>query len=113
MNTSSSFPEDGARQLPALRRSGFKDTKDTLSGLLNEKAAKEHILRRLGQMGETDVCALFLIDISGSKTERQETKEETRQDEESSIRYAGKVLSSLFRATDILGRLDNGLFLVF
>ena len=118
MNTSSSFSGEEARQLPVPKKPEYKDTKDALSGLFNDEAVRQHISRRLQEMRETDIYALFLIGVSSAGEAAQDAdgqngsgKKDAAQKE--AVRYAGKALSSLFRATDILGRLKNGLFTVF
>ena len=118
MNTSSSFSGEEARQLPVPKKPEYKDTKDALSGLFNDEAVRQRISRRLQEMRETDIYALFLIGVSSAGEAAQDAdgqngsgKKDAAQKE--AVRYAGKALSSLFRATDILGRLKNGLFTVF
>ena len=106
MNASKQATSSSRRQRPAE----ISITKDTLSGLFHEQTAKQYILRRLDEMAQSDNCALFLIDI--------EIPDNVYDDGEIPAadriaHHTGQVLSTLFRATDVVGRLNENTFLVF
>lgn len=61
-------------------------------------------------MKDNDVCAMFLIHICCPGTV---PGSDTKAVEEQASRYTGRILSSLFRATDIVGQLDDGKFIIF
>ena len=91
--------------------------KDVLSGLLQKDAANRYILRRIGEMRPSDRCALFLIRIrsagSGADDREEKGRKPSAVRQNTIIQQTGRVLSALFRPTDIAGRLDENTFLVF
>lgn len=104
-----------ARSKGSLKSGGTQpvkepDTKDILSGLFNEKTAKQYISQRLKKMTRSDICALFVIDI-----DRLDAINDAcgRTAGDRVVRHTGQILSSLFRATDIIGRLQEDAFVVF
>lgn len=106
MNASKQTSSVSRRQPPAE----IPATKDALSGLLQEQTAKQYILRRLDKMTQLDSCALFLIEMeipNNVYTDRE------CQKADKVVHRAGKVLSTLFRASDIVSRLNRNTFLVF
>ncbi|MBM6829297.1 EAL domain-containing protein [Anaerotignum lactatifermentans] len=99
---------------PALRHQ-FEElreraSKDALSGLLNRGTMETYIQQRLSSMKQGDVCALFIIDMDNFK-QVNDTLGHQAGDE--AIRRSARILSSLFRAKDIVGRLGGDEFIVF
>ena len=86
------------------------EAKDELCGLLNREAVVRYIEKRLSAMAEADSCALFLIDL-GDFSRVNATL--GRQAGDRAIRQAARILSGLFRASDVLGRLGGDEFVVF
>lgn len=85
-------------------------TKDALSGLLNRATAELYINQRLDQMTSEQLCALFIIDLDNFKAVNDTMG---HQAGDQAIHLAARILSSLFRATDIVGRLGGDEFIVF
>lgn len=85
-------------------------SKDALSGLLNRGTSEQYINRRLQSMAADDVCALFIIDLDNFK---QVNDTLGHQAGDQAIRQSARILSSLFRATDIVGRLGGDEFIAF
>lgn len=100
-------PQSLQRQFAELQE---RASKDALSGLLNRATAEQYINQRLSQMEQEDLCALFIIDLDNFKTVNDTMG---HQAGDQAIRLAARVLSGLFRATDIVGRLGGDEFLVF
>lgn len=85
-------------------------SKDTLSGLLNRGTAELYINQRLQSMAPEDVCALFIIDLDDFKRINDTLG---HQAGDQAIRQSARILSGLFRAADIVGRLGGDEFIVF
>ena len=85
-------------------------SKDALSGLLNRVTAEQYINERLQSMGENDTCAMFIIDADDFKRINDSLG---HQAGDQAIRRFSQILSSQFRANDIVGRLGGDEFLVF
>lgn len=94
----------------ALRQLQERANKDALSNLLNRETAENYIRRRLQYLPEGDCCALFVIDLDHFK---QVNDRLGHQAGDLVIQQAAHILSGLFRATDILGRLGGDEFIVF
>ena len=108
MNTSRHLsPESGSR--PPLSQNTSECT-ESRSGFSDRETLELQIERRLREMKDNDVCAMFLIHICCPGTV---PGSDTKAVEEQASRYTGRILSSLFRATDIVGRLDDGKFIIF
>ena len=84
--------------------------KDALSGLLNRDTMEQSIKGRLLDMGPEDTCALFIVDLDDFKRVN-DTLGHLAGDQ--AIRQAGRILSGIFRATDIVGRLGGDEFAIF
>ncbi len=84
-------------------------SKDALSGLLNRETAEMYINQRLDNMLQNETCALFIVDIDNFK-HVNDTLGHQAGDE--AIRQSAHILSSLFRATDIVGRLGGDEFII-
>lgn len=84
--------------------------KDALSGLLNRVTAESYINKRLREVGPDDLCALFIIDLDNFK---QVNDSLGHLAGDTAIRQSGRILSGLFRATDIVGRLGGDEFIAF
>ena len=84
--------------------------KDALSGLLNRGALEQRIRERLRAMGPEDSCALFIVDLDDFK---QVNDTLGHQAGDQAIRQSARILSGLFRASDIVGRLGGDEFAVF
>ena len=85
-------------------------SKDALSGLLNRTTAEMYISRRLEKMEPGEHCALFIIDMDNFK---QVNDTLGHQAGDQAIRQSARILSGLFRANDIVGRLGGDEFIVF
>ena len=84
-------------------------SKDALSGLLNRVTAEMYINQRLNNMSQDDMCAMFIVDIDNFK---QVNDTLGHQAGDQAIRQSARILSSLFRATDIVGRLGGDEFII-
>lgn len=85
-------------------------SKDALTGLLNRGTVEKYINEQLKQMKKNDRCAMFIIDLDNFK-EVNDTLGHQAGDQV--IRRSAKILSGLFRATDIVGRLGGDEFIIF
>ena len=85
-------------------------TRDALSGLMNRDTLERCIKERLSAMTTEETCALFIVDLDDFKRVNDTLG---HQAGDLAIRRAGKVLSGLFRASDIVGRLGGDEFAVF
>lgn len=85
-------------------------TRDALSGLMNRDTLERCIKERLAAMTAEETCALFIVDLDDFKRVNDTLG---HQAGDQAIRRAGKVLSGLFRASDIVGRLGGDEFAVF
>lgn len=90
-----------------LRR---RASKDSLSGLMNRAAFEHSIRERLEEMTLDETCALFIVDLDNFK---QVNDTLGHQAGDQAIRQAARILSGLFRASDIVGRLGGDEFIVF
>lgn len=100
----------GNRQDSYLKDLQWRASMDMLSGLLNRAATERAIKDRLLEMGQGDTCALFIVDLDNFK---QVNDMLGHQAGDQAIRQAAEKLSSLFRASDIVGRLGGDEFVVF
>ena len=85
-------------------------TKDALSGLLNRETMERHIRDRLERMTEEETCALFIVDLDDFKRVN-DTLGHRAGDQ--AIRQSARILSGLFRGSDIVGRLGGDEFAAF
>ena len=85
-------------------------SKDSLTGLLNRETLEQHIRRRIDEMAPGDPCALIIIDLDDFKRVNDTFGHKAG---DQVIHRAGQMLSSLFRASDIVGRLGGDEFAVF
>ena len=88
----------------------LRASKDALSGLLNRATTQSHVGLRLRDMDEGASCALFIFDLDSFKA-INDTLGHQAGDE--AIRQTARLLSSIFRASDIVGRLGGDEFVVF
>ena len=80
------------------------------SELLNGPAAHTCINRRLEEMRADDVCAVFMADLD----DMSEIAENAGKDRAEQARWqAGQVISGLFYASDIVGKIGEDEYLVF
>ena len=93
--------------LEELRR---RASRDALSGLLNRATMEQSIQERLRAMTSDENCALFIVDLDNFK-QVNDTLGHRAGDQ--AIRQAGKILSRIFRASDIVGRLGGDEFAIF
>ena len=84
--------------------------KDALSGLLNRETAELCVKKRLGEMRAGENCALFIVDLDNFKNVNDTLG---HQSGDRAIRQAASIISGLFRASDIVGRLGGDEFLIF
>lgn len=103
-------PDDARRQDSLLEELRRRASKDALSGLLNRAAMEYSIKERLNAMAPEESCALFIVDLDNFK---QVNDTLGHQAGDRAIQQAGRVLSSLFHASDIVGRLGGDEFAVF
>lgn len=85
-------------------------TKDALSGLLNRATMEMHISQRLNEMSQDESCALFIIDLDAFKRVNDTLG---HQAGDMAIQESAKILSHIFRGSDIVGRLGGDEFAVF
>lgn len=85
-------------------------SRDALSGLLNRAAMEQSIKERLAAMTQEETCALFIVDLDNFK-QVNDTLGHRAGDQ--AIRQTGRILSGIFRASDIVGRLGGDEFAVF
>ena len=85
-------------------------TKDSLSGLLNRATMETYIENRLSEMKENEACAFFIIDLDWFKHVNDTFG---HQAGDSAIKESARLLSQIFRASDIVGRLGGDEFAVF
>lgn len=84
--------------------------KDALSGLLNRATAEAYIKKRLEKVGPEESCAMFIVDLDNFKGLNDTLG---HQAGDQAICQAAGILSGMFRATDIVGRLGGDEFIVF
>ena len=94
-------------QLEALQQ---RAAKDALSGLMNRATMEQCIRDRMQTMTREETCALFIVDLDDFK---QVNDTLGHQAGDQAIRKSGQILSSLFRASDIVGRLGGDEFAIF
>lgn len=98
------------RQDPLLEELRRRASRDALSGLLNRATMEQSIQERLRAMTSDENCALFIVDLDNFK-QVNDTLGHRAGDQ--AIRQAGKILSRIFRASDIVGRLGGDEFAIF
>ena len=89
------------RQDPLLEELRRRASRDALSGLLNRATMEQSIQERLRAMTSDENCALFIVDLDNFK-QVNDTLGHRAGDQ--AIRQAGRILSGIFRASDIVGR---------
>ena len=97
----------GLRQ--EIRELQKRATKDSVSGLLNRMAAEQLVKDRLREQKAGDNCALFIIDLDDFKKVNDQYGHLAG---DHAIAQSAKILSGLFRASDIVGRLGGDEFIV-
>lgn len=85
-------------------------SRDDLSGLLSSFAVKNHVSEYLKTAKPDSVCAVYMMDLENFK-QVNDTLGHPMGDQV--IQSVGRVLSSLFRASDIVGRMEEDKFLAF
>ena len=85
-------------------------TKDALSGLLNRATMETHIINRIHELQANEACAFFIIDLDWFKHVNDTFG---HQAGDSAIRESAKLLSHIFRGSDIVGRLGGDEFAAF
>lgn len=85
-------------------------SRDALTGVLNRYALEREINERLRTMGESECCALFIVDLDNFKAVNDTLG---HQAGDQVIIKAARLLSGMFRATDIVGRLGGDEFIIF
>lgn len=101
------IPPDLRSQLDQLEE---KIRKDSLSGLLNRATVESYVEQRLADMAPDELCALFIVDLDNFKQVNDILGHPAG---DQAIRQSAQILSSLFRASDIVGRLGGDEFAVF
>ena len=101
--------EAGGQEVAAQEEKAREpEMKDPLCGLLNREAVVRYIEKRLFAMAEADSCALFLIDLDDFSRVNATLG---RQAGDRVLRQAAQILSGLFRANDVVGRLGGDEFI--
>ena len=77
-------------------------TKDALSGLLNRATMETHIINRIHELQANEACAFFIIDLDWFKHVNDTFG---HQAGDSAIRESAKLLSHIFRGSDIVDAL--------
>lgn len=95
------------KQYEKLRESAAKDS---LTGLLNRGTAEKYIKRHIMTMKPGEACAMLIVDLDNFK--QVNDKLGHRMGDEV-LKQTGKILSGIFRATDIIGRLGGDEFVIF
>ncbi|MDO5146751.1 MAG: diguanylate cyclase [Eubacteriales bacterium] len=85
-------------------------SKDALTGLLNRGTTERYIKHRLKEMPKEESCAMMIIDLDHFKTVNDTLG---HQAGDQVIRRSAHILSSLFRARDVVGRLGGDEFVIF
>lgn len=85
-------------------------TRDALSGLLNRATMEQYIRQRLQEMAQGENCALFIIDLDNFKAVNDTLG---HQAGDQAIYQSARILSGLFRPSDVVGRLGGDEFAVF
>lgn len=78
--------------------------------LLDGQTAHAYITRKLDQMGESDVCAVFMADIDNIPDITAELGSLKEADIEDRV---GDIISSMFYGSDIVSRIDRDEYLIF
>ena len=86
------------------------ETRGKGSELLNGQAAHTCISRRLKEMGKDDFCAVFMAELDNMPEVREKLGSSSEAEAESK---AGRMISELFYASDIVGRIGRDEYLVF
>lgn len=105
--TPTGAPEELTRQWKELVR---RASRDELSGLLNRATMEQAIRSRLAACSAGDPCALMIVDLDNFK---QVNDTLGHQAGDQAIRDSARLLSGMFRASDIAGRLGGDEFAVF
>ena len=83
---------------------------DRTMELLDGEAAQRYISQHLRSMEENDKCVIFLIDIDNTAEIVEHYGE---KEKECVTQHMGHMLSSVFRASDIVSQVGNDEFIVF
>ena len=78
--------------------------------LLDGQTAHAYITRKLDQMGESDVCAVFMADIDNIPDITAELGSLKEADIEDRV---GDIISSMFYGSDIVSRIGRDEYLIF
>lgn len=105
--TPTGTPEELSQQWKDLVR---RASRDELSGLLNRATLEQAIRNRLASRSADEPCALIIIDLDNFK---QVNDTLGHQAGDQAIRDSARLLSGMFRASDITGRLGGDEFAVF
>ena len=108
--TKLTIPAENQIQTQSLEELRQRASKDALSGLLNRATMEQCVKARLAAMAPEETCALFIVDLDDFK-QVNDTLGHRAGDQ--AIRQAGRVLSRIFRGSDIVGRLGGDEFAVF
>ncbi|MDO5134992.1 MAG: EAL domain-containing protein [Eubacteriales bacterium] len=101
---------DSKELMEQYQRLQEKASKDSLTGLLNRGAVERYVRQRLSTMGPEDSCALLIVDLDRFKNVNDSMG---HQAGDAVLRRSARILSGLFRATDIVGRLGGDEFVAF
>ncbi len=85
-------------------------SKGVLSGFFKHDSIKRYVSNYLKNMSHDDVCAMFLVEIEDFDFSINDENEESG---EKILEAAAERLSRLFRATDLIGNVDQNKFIVF
>lgn len=78
--------------------------------LPDDEEARRYITAHLGKMTAEDICALFLVRLDQAA---EMTETYGQEEKEHMMACVGKILSSMFRGSDIVSRVGEDSFLVY
>ena len=86
-----------------------KKSRNEISGLFNRKTVEGYIRKHIEEASGENFCTMFLAAFDDFDKLALESPDACEQ----VIRYAGRTLPTLFRATDVIGHVEDNLFLMF
>lgn len=85
-------------------------SRDSLTDLFNRRGLEQMIDQKLSEMGESEGCALFIVDLDNFKNVNDTLG---HQSGDKVLGNAARLLSGMFRANDVVGRLGGDEFVIF
>lgn len=87
-----------------------EERQDRVSGLLTEEMVRRDFMEYLNKMTPHDTCAMFVIRFDNLKQVKDVLGD--REAEQAEL-YAGKILASFFRSTDVVAKKKDGYYIAF